>query len=60
MKYKAWMRLIRRHPHKDLNGKYVAYDIDGAALGEVVYKAGKVVSKREYAVAETNKQKIKS
>ena len=48
MKYKEWMRYIRKHPCKDLNGKYVAYDMDGTPLGEVVYKEGKVISRREY------------
>ena len=52
MKYKDWMKLIRKHPHKDLNGKYVAYDIDGTPLGEIVYKEGKVVSRREYEIEE--------
>ncbi|MEI8349858.1 MAG: hypothetical protein WCI77_06870 [Candidatus Omnitrophota bacterium] len=50
MKYKEWMKLIRKHPHKDLNGKVIFYDIDGTALGEVVYKKGKVVSGREYVI----------
>jgi hypothetical protein len=48
------MKLARKHPHKDLNGKYVAYDIDGTPLGEVVYKEGKVISKREYPPEEKN------
>ena len=52
MKYRDWMKLIRKHPHKDLNGKHVAYDIDGTPLGEVVYKKGKVVSRREYTIEE--------
>jgi hypothetical protein len=52
MKYKEWMKLIRKHPHKDLNGKVIAYDIDGTPLGEVVYKKGKVVSRRAYGIEE--------
>jgi len=48
MKYKEWLQLIKKHPHKDLNGKYVAYDIDGAPLGEIVYLKGRVVSRRTY------------
>lgn len=52
MKYKEWMKLIHKHPHKDLNGKYVAYDIDGTPLGEVIFKKGKVISRREYTIGE--------
>ena len=48
MKYKDWMKMVRKHPHSDLNGKYIAYDIDGTALGEVVYKKGKAVSCKKY------------
>ena len=48
MKYRDWMRLIRKHPHKDLSGRYVAYDIDGTALGEVVFKEGIVISRKKY------------
>ena len=46
MKYKAWLRLIRKHPHKDLNEKVIAYDIDGTPLGEVVFKEGVVISRK--------------
>ena len=61
MKYKDWMKLINKRPHKDLNGIVVAYDIDGTALGEIVYKDGEVISGREYTVEEraiylTNKE----
>ncbi len=52
MKYKEWMKLIRKHPCKDLNGKIIAYDIDGTPLGEVMFKEGKVVSRREYVIEE--------
>lgn len=52
MKYREWMKLIRKHPHNDLNGKYVAYDIDGIPLGEIVYENGRVISKREYSKLE--------
>ena len=48
MKYKEWMRLIRKHPRKDLNGKVIAYDSDGTSLGEVIFKEGRVISRKEY------------
>ena len=52
MKYKEWMKLIRKHPYKDLNGKVIAYDSDGTPLGEVTFKEGRVVSRREYGTEE--------
>ena len=52
MRLKDWLRLIRGYPNKDLNGRYIAYDMDSKPLGEVVYKEGKVVSKREYTIIE--------
>jgi len=52
MKLKGWLKLNKKHPNKDLNGRYIAYDIDGKPLGEVVYKEGKAVSKREYTIIE--------
>lgn len=48
MKYKDWMRLFKKYPNKDLNGKHIAYDIDGKPLGEVIYKEGKVISRKRY------------
>jgi len=47
MKIKEWQRYFKKHPNKDLNGKYVAYDIDGKPLGETVYKKGVLVSRRK-------------
>jgi len=35
VKYKDWLKFFRKFPHKDLNGKFIAYDIDGRPLGEV-------------------------
>ena len=52
MKYKDWVKLIRKYPCKDLNGKVIAYDSDGTPLGEVTFKDGKVISRREYAIEE--------
>ena len=52
MKYKEWMKLIRKHPCKDHNGKVIAYDSDGTPLGEVTFKEGRVVSRREYGTEE--------
>ena len=46
------MKLIRKHPCKDLNGKVIAYDSDGTPLGEVTFKEGRVVSRREYGTEE--------
>ncbi|MDD5005062.1 MAG: hypothetical protein PHS93_00980 [Candidatus Omnitrophica bacterium] len=46
MKYKDWLRLIRKHPHKDLDGKYLAYD-DGKPIGEIVFKEGVVISRKK-------------
>ena len=40
------MKLIRKYPYEDLNGKVIAYDIDGSPLGEVVFKRGRVVSRK--------------
>ena len=48
MKYKDGIKLINKYPHKDHNGKVIAYDSDGKALGEIVWKEGKVISSREY------------
>ena len=48
MKYKDWVKLIRKYPCKDLNGKVIAYDSDGTPLGEVMFKEGKVISRRKY------------
>ena len=50
MKYKEWMKLIHKYPCKDLNGKVVAYDTDGTALGEVIFKEGKVISRKKYMI----------
>jgi antitoxin component YwqK of YwqJK toxin-antitoxin module len=52
MKYKEWMRLIHKYPCKDLNGKVIAYDTDGTALGEVIFKEGKVISRKKYTIEE--------
>ena len=52
MKYKDWVKLIRKYPCKDLNGKVIAYDSDGTPLGEVTFKDGKVISRREYTIEE--------
>ena len=52
MKYKDWVKLIRKYPCKDLNGKVIAYDSDGTPLGEVTFKEGRVVSRREYGTEE--------
>jgi len=52
--------LFRKFPHKDLNGKFIAYDIDGRPLGEVVYKNGKVVSKRIYTNGFGERREIKN
>jgi hypothetical protein len=46
MNIKQWQRHFKKHPHKDLNGRYVAYDIDGTPLGEVVYKEGVLVPRK--------------
>lgn len=52
MKRKEWLKFFKRKADKGLNAKYIAYDIKGAALGEVVYKHGKVISSREYIGVE--------
>lgn len=38
----------REHLHRDLDGKWIAYDIDGRPLGEVVYKKGVMVRRKTY------------
>jgi len=48
MKYKDMMRHIKKHPHKDLNGKSIAYDMDGKPLGEIIYEKGRVISMKKY------------
>jgi hypothetical protein len=58
VKYKDWLKFFRKFPHKDLNGKFIAYDIDGRPLGEVVYKNGKVVSKRIYTNGSGERREI--
>jgi len=60
VKYKDWLKFFRKFPHKDLNGKFIAYDIDGRPLGEVVYKNGKVVSKRIYTNGSGERREIKN
>jgi hypothetical protein len=47
MNMKQWQKFFKKHPHKDLNGKYIAYDIDGKPLGEIVYKKGVLVSRKK-------------
>jgi len=44
---KQWQKFFKKHPHKDLNGRYIAYDLDGTPLGETVYKKGVLVSKKK-------------
>ena len=48
MNLKEAKTYFKKHPCRDLNGKWVAYDDDGLALGEVVYQKGIVVSKKVY------------
>jgi len=60
VKYKDWLKFFRKFPHKDLNGKFIAYDIDGRPLGEVVYKNGKAVSKRMYTKWIWERREIKN
>ncbi len=43
MKRRQWKKLFEKYPHKDLGGKYIAYDIDGKSLGEAVYTKGVLV-----------------
>ena len=47
MNMKQWQKFFKKHPHKDLNGRYIAYDLDGTPLGETVYKKGVLVSKKK-------------
>ena len=47
MNMKQWQKFFKKHPHKGLNGKYIAYDIDGKPLGEIVYKKGVLVSRKK-------------
>ena len=49
MKYKDIMGYIKNHPLKDLNGKSIAYDMDGKPLGEVVYVEGRVILMKKYS-----------
>ena len=46
MKLKDWLHLRRKHSFKDLNGRFIAYDIGGEPIGKIVYKEGRVVSHR--------------
>jgi hypothetical protein len=46
MNLKQWERLSRKYPRRDLNGRYIAYDIEGKPLGEIIYKKGVVLRKR--------------
>ncbi len=48
MNYKQWGKVIKKYPHKDLNGTYIAYGSDGKPVGEVIYKEGKVISRKTY------------
>ena len=48
MNLKEAKAYFRKHPCEDLSGKWVAYDIDGRPLGEVVYKKGIIISKKAY------------
>jgi hypothetical protein len=46
MKYKDWLKFIHKNPRQDLDGRFVAYDIDSRPIGEITYKRGVVVSKK--------------
>ena len=41
-------RILKEHSFHDLNGKWVAYDIDGRPLGEVIYKKGVLLPRKKY------------
>ena len=49
MKYKNWLKLVRKHPHKDLNGRYIV-SIYGKLIGEIVYREGIVISRKKLKV----------
>jgi hypothetical protein len=46
MNYKNWLKFMRKNPHRDLDGRFTAYDIDGKPVGEITYKKGIVVSRK--------------
>jgi len=48
MKRRQLRNYFKKNPCLDLNGKWVAYDVDGKPLGEVVYKKGIIISRRTY------------
>jgi len=41
-------RILKEHSFHDLNGKWIAYDIDGRPLGEVIYKKGVLLSRKRH------------
>ena len=55
MKYKEWMKLIRKYPCKDLNGKVIAY-LYGKPIGEIIYKEGVVISRKKFKRADRNNE----
>ena len=41
-------RHFKKHPCRDLNGRYYSYDIDGRVLGYVEYQKGVIISRKAY------------
>ena len=41
-------RHFKKHPCRDLNGRYYAYDTDGRVLGYVEYRRGVVILRKTY------------
>ena len=53
MKYEDWMRLVRKQPHKDLNGRYIV-SIYGKLIGEIVYREGIVISRKKLKIGRAS------
>lgn len=48
MRLKEAKAYFKKHPCRDLSGRYYAYDIEGRVLGYVEYRRGIVVLRKTY------------
>ena len=46
MKLKEAKEYFKKHPQRDLDGRYYACDTDGTVLGHVEYRKGVVVARK--------------
>lgn len=58
MNFKEAKEYFKKHPCRDLSGRYYAYDIDGRVLGYVEYHGGVVVLRKAYKKPRKAKKSI--